>query len=579
MRSSYFNAVLFSLSLWMPSQHAHAQVEMDIYEAEIFAFDEITSSLFEIVLYPTPRKLDDSATSKVTNIIKDQLMVSSSNQNSDSSFQTIDIFVEEVNFDEYYQLEESLPSGSYANNSTYHVEASLLEFKVVLAFHNQDQTSTPPSRFALDNLVVRTFSQPSTKSNFIVLITQTWDPSLIAVEDIGINLVEDFSNEKNAVERDTTLSGIDIILIIISSGIFIAIFYILFTQYRKDGYLDIWEEDSVKGKNDDDRVDEEKNIGSNDTEKPRVPLEKVLNIQGNIVEAGSIESSIDSQSQIVLSVVNDSPAVSYASTTSSSSSSSSSTYTSSSKNDSLDEATEARSEISGSISMNSESVKSEDRHDSKVSTIIKDDLASKLLRLPGSDAYARRLKPNPIYSSVASAPTILEDIIGKWKNEDLKNIRSIRSNRSTASPKGLKLSNRRKKASLISLHPKLNNRFVLNGFLMLGNTEEFHKSWLESQRKALEDIDEGSVEDVFHIDAQSTTSGTIETRDSTRRSSSTPVSEWMKLVRVVNSASETQSSLENSSIEPKVFLARESSSIDLSLEDSLAKSSVDPEVI
>ena len=113
---------------------------------------------------------------------------------------------------------------------------------------------------------------------------------------------------------------------------------------------------------------------------------------------------------------------------------------------------------------------------------------------------------------------------------------------------------------------------------MLGNTEEFHKSWLESQRKALEDIDEGSVGDIFHIDAQSN-SDTVETKDSTRRASSTPVSEWMKLVRVVNSASEIQSSLVNSSIEPKVFQARESSSIDLSLEGSLAKSSVDSEVI
>ncbi len=561
----------------MPSQHAHAQVEMDIDEAEIFAFDQVTSSSFEMVLYPTPRKLDDSATSKVANIIKNQLMVSSSNQNSDSSFQTIDILVEKVKFDEYYHVEENLPSGSYANDSTHYVEASLLEFKVVSGFHKQDQTSTPPSRFALDNLVVRTFSQPSTKSNFVGLITRTWDPSLIAVADIGINLVEDFSNEKNAVERNTTLSSIDIVLIIISSGIFICIFYILITQYRKDGYLDIWEEDSVKGKNDDDRGDEEKNIGSNDGEKPRVPLGKMLNVQGNIVEAGSLESSIDSQSQIVLSVVNDSPMVSYASTTSSSSSSSSSTYTSSIENDSLDERTESRSEISGR-SMKSESVESRDRHVSKVSTIVKDDLASKLLRLPVSNAYARRLKPNPIYSSVASAPTILEDIIGKWKNEDLKKIRSIRSNRSTASPKGLKLSNKRKKASDISLHPKLNNRFVLNGFLVLGNTEEFHKSWLESQRKALEDIDEASVEDVFHIDAQST-NDTVETRDSARRSSSTPISEWMKLVRVVNSASETQPSFENSSIEPKVSQARECSSIDLSLEDSLAKSSVDCEVI
>ena len=152
----------------------------------------------------------------------------------------------------------------------------------------------------------------------------------------------------------------------------------------------------------------------------------------------------------------------------------------------------------------------------------------------------------------------------------------IRSNRSTASPEYLKIQSKIKKASRISLHPPVSNRFLLNGLIMLGTTEEFHKSWLESQRRALEDIEEGSIDDVFQIDAQSNDSPAGQ-NDVSKRSLSTPVSEWMKLIRVVNSASETHSSIENSSIEPKVFHAKDSYSVDLSLENSLAKSSVDPD--
>ncbi len=567
MRSSYFSVVLLFVPFWILVQNVHAQVELISDEGQIFLYDQVTSSSFEMVFYPT-LQFDTSTTAKVANIIKNQLAVSSSNTNTDFSFQTIEILVEEINFDERYQLEESLPSSSYANNSVNYVPASRLEFKVVLGLHNDGQTSTLPSRFALDNLVVRTFSQPSTKSTFVDLITQTLDPSLVVVLEIVIDLVTESFIEKNG-EQTNALSSIDVILIIMSSGVFVGVFFIMITHYQKHGYEDIWEEESVKGgKRCDHHVSEEIN-------QPRVPLEKVLHVQGNIVEAGSLESSIDSQSQNVLSIINDSPVISYTSsysTTSSSSTSSSSTYTSATKEyrDNTREELIERSDRS----MNSESVD----HDSKKSTFNNDDLASMLNRLPGPNICAKNLRSNPIQSSVASAPTILQDIIGQWKNKDLNNIRSIRSNRSTASPKYLKPGKKRKKTGHISLHPTLEKRFVSNGFLMFGSTEEFHKSWVESQRKALEDIQEGSVEDVFQIDSHSN-SDVAEKREETEIASLTPVSEWMKLIRVVNSASETQSLVENSPIEPKVFQATETLSIDLSLEGSLAKSSVDAEIV
>ena len=578
MKSFLYNVVPIFVSLWLLPKHAYAQIYTSNEESEMFLINQVTSSSFEMVLYPTPMKLDTSATAKVKKIIKNLLSVSSSNPNSAFSFNAIEILTEEVTFDEYYELKENPPS-SFTDNSTQYTITSLLEFKVAVALRKPDTTLSPPSRFAIDNLVVRTFSQPSTKSTFVDLLTQTGDPFLIEVEDIVINLVQENPNEKSEGEWNAPLSSIDIILIIISSAIFLGVFFVMITYYHKDGYKDIWEGDSVKGKyNDDHRMDETCNVQSNDVEKSQVPLEKIMHIKGNIVEAGSLESSIDSQSQIVLSVENESPGVSYASSDSTSTrshtSSSSSTCTSLTKKN-IGKPTETCIEMTDG-SIDSESMESKGRQDSKVSTMITNDLASKLLRLPGADVWPRKLKSNTIYSSVASAPTILEDITGKWKNDESKNKRAIKCNRSATSPECPKRNRKKKKASIISLRPTLENGFVLNGFILLGTTEEFHKSWLESQKKALEDVEEGSVDDVFQIAAQSN-GDELEKKNATKYLP-TQVSEWMNLVRVVNSPSETQSSLENLPMEPKVFTAKGSSSIDLSLEDSLAKSSVDLEV-
>jgi hypothetical protein len=107
---------------------------------------------------------------------------------------------------------------------------------------------------------------------------------------------------------------------------------------------------------------------------------------------------------------------------------------------------------------------------------------------------------------------------------------------------------------------------------MLETAQQFHENWLESKRKALEDIEEGSVEDVFQIDVERT-AALQDTQSKSSALTSTSVSEWMKSVRVVSSASETQSSVEHSSVEPRSY-TKENSSLDLSLEQSMAGSLV-----
>lgn len=573
MKATHYNVLLLIVSLLLLQSKAQGQIDMANEEAEIFLVDRVTSSSFEMVLYPTPKKLDNSAATKVTTMITNQLLVSSSYPNAAFSFNTIEMLFKGMEFKEDYELEESSAS-NFENNSSRYVNASLIEFQVVVDIHKQDATLTPPSQFALDNLIVRTFSQPSTKSYFMYLVTQTMDPFLMEIDDIVINYLES-SKQGNPIEKKTQLSSIDIILIIISSVMFIIALCVLVPFYYKDGYEDISYEGPLKAGNYGDRpVDEITRTGVNSAERSRTPLEKIMG-EGNIVEAGSVESSVDSQSQIVVPVAHyESPVVSYASSHSTSSSSSSASSTDTPPDIFSDEPTDSCYEIEDD-STDSESNEERSQESEELNTV-KNDLESKLTRLPGSDVFFGTLKPKATYSSVASAPTVLEDITGKWRNQESKNIVTIRSNRSTASPEYLKVSSKIKKTRRISLHPTVNNRFVSNSLVMLGTTEEFHKSWLESQQRALEDIEEGSIDDVFQIDAQSRDSS-AEKNEVSKTSLSTPVSEWMKLIRVVESASETQSAMENSSIEPKVFHAKDSCSIDLSLENSLAKSSVGPD--
>jgi hypothetical protein len=587
MKSSCYNIFLLFVLPWLFPNHAYGKVDTSVDEADLSKIEEVTSSSFEMVLYPTPLKLDFTATDKVADIIKNLLSVSSSSSNIFSSFDTIEISIQSVKFMEDYKVEHDLMSAA-VKYLPPHVQASLVEFQITVGLNMQNATSSAPSQFTLDSLVVRTFSQPSTKSNFVDLIAQTMDPFLIEVKDIDMNLVEESSDEKAPIGRFASVSRIDIILLIVSSLIFLGIFSILRTHFFKDSHEDVSDEGSFNGKNDtnpetvgdDIRVDGTESRASNNAENGQIPLGEALLVVKNIVETGSRDSSIESQSQVVLSVINESSVMSLASSSScnstsgSSSSFSSASISSNSKN--FCTSSEASIEILDA-SIDSGSVESKSQHESRLVTDTTDNLASKLLSLSGSDVYAGRFRSNKGYSSTASAPAILEDMVGKWKNESAVDKTSIKSTRSTAPPECLGLSKKRKSSGLF-LHPFLKNQFVMNGFIMLGTTEEFHSSWLESKRKALDDIEEGSVEDVFQIDIQRK-GDEILSKETVNGEMSTPVSEWMKMIRVVKSASETQpSSSENTSVELRSFLERENCSLDLSLEDSMAKSAVDPDV-
>ena len=102
--------------------------------------------------------------------------------------------------------------------------------------------------------------------------------------------------------------------------------------------------------------------------------------------------------------------------------------------------------------------------------------------------------------------------------------------------------------------------------------QTFEKDWDVAKRRAIED--DGSVEDVFFVDVDAHSS--VEDGRSSM-SGLSAVSEWMKSVRVVDSpgtrtSDTSHTSAEHSSIEPKSAQMRDATSMDSSLERSLARS-------
>jgi len=648
-------SILFILT-WLFSNNAHGQkidhasLEDEELQQQI---DSFTSSSFEMILYPTLENFTTITKDIVQSTIKNSLLLSSSITTGFNSLDSIEVSIQRVEFkDRYCGTSATNPVFAIGNtvNSTSIVQASLVEFEVKMYFDDvQDTTSSlssstssspVPTQFAMDNLIVKTFSQPSTKSSFVEYLSLTGDPLLIEIEDIVINLVEDFSNDddgkttadvNNNASRQL-LSTIDIVLIIASSFIVIGIICIFVIHNKKqDDFQHIRHKNSsnnekrildidtptgmctkyktstntTNNNNDKNSFDDELFAGENSLnsmDESQVPsLGRMIPVEGNIIEAGSLESSIDSQAQMVLSAIEvgsidssidsqslvvvstvESPVMSYASTSSSSSSGSSTTSASSSSSDSA--CTSSSEEKSGTsrgistckeeestVSSNTLGTEQGRCDETTVSIPIPSHLSTRLSSFFDAESCDSTDKDNVAYST-ASAPTILENNIRRSKNESKSDGKSINSARS-ASSESLELDSTR--STTVEMAEEL-----LNGSIMTASAEEFRTSWLESKRKALDDIEEGSIEDVFRVDVDVDVEQKISLEENrTIRNGmtkpATSVSEWMKSVRVVSSASEILSSVEHSSIEPKSSHGKENNSIDLSLEDSLATSLVE----
>ncbi|KAL3915069.1 MAG: hypothetical protein SGILL_005817 [Bacillariaceae sp.] len=463
-----------------------------------------------------------------------------------------------------------------------------------MCFLDLDGTGLLPSRFALDNLIVRTFSQPSSKSSYIVTLGLTRDPILNEVLDIEIDIVNETAITAGP-DESRKLSTIDIVLICVSIlivfGIVMAACYfnsaspdpqasraVPDSREKEKTMADMDIEDQVQ-------IDTSHSKESETNESPDISpkvmdsvqsqdkanLGEMMPFEENIVEGSSLESSIDGHSALGIPTA-ESPDVSYASSSSSTnskstmSSASSSSYAEPSEPELLDEEKESESispHLLGAMEPNycDSSVSSSGR---------KNDLAARLMNLSSISGFDLTSRFNPLSSSL-SAPPILEERASNWTNSgeaktDEKSVFSARSasdeswdSSQKVQPRSNSLYRHEKKGSWGGIHVP----------------ESFHNNWIESKKKALEDIEEGSLEDVFQIDMER--AGVIEEDVGKLTVRSPSVSEWMKSIRVVSSATETQSSVEHSSVEPRSY-TKDNSSADLSLEQSLAASIVEPMV-
>jgi hypothetical protein len=551
----------------------------------------VPSSPFQMVLYPTFEPLDMIASNKASHAIKTALLLSASVTTNFLNVEDFTVVLQNVQYQDKYE------SSSLISSNITSIQASLLNFNVEMSFANDDDDaeSSPatPSRFALDNLIVRTFSQPSSKSSFIVSLGLARDPILKEVTDIEIHLADEPDNQDQPENDDgSSLSNVDIILIVASVIIFIGIFCVI--CYFHNSEPSHVEEDRPtnasretrkalsNGAQNEIQIDavSSEELETNDTENgsPKAgdeqssateerrdlgPASMMPEHESNIIEGSSLESSIDDRTELGIPDAESSD-VSYASSSEASSSDSSSSPSSS--DSSSDSSTTTSSGGQGNTSVASELLGAE-RPDYSGASVCSSTasstsgLAARLLNLSGISASF-----DPFRSS-ASAPPILQAVHDYDEESKSMDDRSIKSARSASSESW---------DSIQQVTAKSRNRLKKHGYWnpsnMLETAQQFHENWLESKRKALEDIEEGSVEDVFQIDVERT-AALQDTQSKSSALTSTSVSEWMKSVRVVSSASETQSSVEHSSVEPRSY-TKENSSLDLSLEQSMAGSLV-----
>ncbi|KAL3914088.1 MAG: hypothetical protein SGILL_006241 [Bacillariaceae sp.] len=601
-------AVMISTGLLSYSPVVDAQVGCDD------GMDIVTSSPFKMVLYPTPEPLDATATNKVQHAIKTALLLSSSITTNFISVDDVDVQLNNVDFEEAFEPLNPL-SNIFATTT-----ASVLDFRVQMCFLDLAEQATLPSRFALDNLIVRTFSQPSSKASFVVTLGLARDPILNEVLDIEIDIVDETSSPVD-VDDGRKLSTVDIVLIAVSVSIFFGIIAVL-CYYNKTqptpedvrpSATSRETKSSVAVENSSEvHIDTSHSKESETNETPgnspktfdsvhsvgeRSSLEDIdtMPFEDNIVEGSSLESSIDNQSGLGFpaaesldgsiassgSKKSESPSI----TSSSSSKKSSSSESSSSEDSSSSSSDSSSSSSSGSDDEPEPSAPDMDAEKdaaptssqllgatqpdycggSVSSSSTTSQLTKRLISLSSINAFDLSNRFNP-FSSSSSAPPALDDngkeqtISGEAKMEE-KSVSSAYSASDESWDSGQQITSYSMPTYRREKKGHFGGTFVL---------ESFQNNWVESKKRALEDIEEGSVEDVFQIGKEAPAiAEETESRVSVRS-----VSDWMRSIRVVGSASETQSSMEHSSVEPKSYI-KDNSSIDLSLEQSLATSTVD----
>lgn len=179
----------------------------------------VTSSAFQMELFPTTERLDADAASKVELAIKSAILLATSETETFQFAFDVDIVLKKIEWVE-------------RSNASFNASSSVLQFEVHMAFFKGD--TDLPSAFALNNLISRTFSQPSSRATFLGTLKLSQEPVLSAVKTVQIEVLKNEPNSDSTVdEKPKLLSTLDIVLITASIIMFLGVIYII-CQYHKD---------------------------------------------------------------------------------------------------------------------------------------------------------------------------------------------------------------------------------------------------------------------------------------------------------------------------------------------------------
>jgi hypothetical protein len=542
----------------------------------------LTSSLFEMKLVPTKMALQSSAANKLQLSVKMSL------------FQSVSIT---SGFDHVFDIDIVLQKMQWTPED----ESTTVQFQAHVTFYTDNSVgskNSQPSRFSLDSLVARTFSQPSTKSGFIVQLGLSKDPSLAAIEEVLIQLVPSSEAQVTSSTQDTRqFSTLDAVLITASSAIFLGILCLVYVQHRA---RERYEEDFLDMDRRQTRAEALSAIGLEQEASPDT-IDKETTSKVDVT--ASMDSADDMTQEPALYTGRDSD----------------NHFQGVNKNEAL-QGTEGRAVVdspplspSRSVPSSSSEASPQTRCSSVPSSPVSSarttayllgvstptaypgdnfpfstdlsPLTARLLRLPAMRP-GHGLQDKRSSRSYVSAPGKLiavKHLSPTSSASSRDGARSVRSVRSARSASGLfdVIEHPRLEASSTRSSGNVTDLAVISeqNILIAAASKEFENNWKISEKRAEDDDEDGSVLDVFHVDVDQHNS--LEDNQS-RMSGLSAVSEWMKSIRVVGGGSVdsrtsamSKSSAEHSSVEPKSMQGRDSGSVDYSLERSLATSIVE----
>ncbi len=551
----------------------------------------LTSSPFEMELYPSRMSLQSSAANKLQLSIRTSLFQSTAVTSGFDNVVDIQIILQKIDWNQ----EEASAS---------------VQFQVHVTFYSDTMNASKtlqPSRFSLDSLIARTFSQPSTKSGFIVQLGLSQDPTLSSIQEVSTELVSpiDDKDDPSSTKENKQFSTLDIVLVTASATIFLGILGVVYMQHR------------ARERYDEDFLDSDtRKVPSSGSKAPDVE-EGCAERYATMVPSPNVDvtASMDSDGQLSHeqpfpdAVQRNMPGIDDDATVkkkneglSSNRSTDEDDYEDSPPVSPSPSVPSSSSEVSATTPSSS-SVLSSPVYTSRTTAYLlgvasptdKFDspsalspLAARLLRLPSMSSAERFLHKGATRSYFSAPATLVEknssssttpSVASRDGARSVRSVRSLRSVRSGwSSPSLFDVTEHPGLETASTRSSTMTDLAVISDCNLLpAASGDFEKNWKVSEKLA-EDDEDGSTMDVFHVEVDQNNS--IDDNQS-RMSGRSAISNWMKSIRVVGGSVDSRtsemskSSAEHSSVEPRFLQVKDNTSVDPSLERSLATSVVE----